>query len=312
MTDSPDKAVNILKAVSLWLPIIAFFAAIFYMWQTNLAPGVRLVSLPLLIAASICQLCAFTIRSYVLLDLLRRFGAPLEFAPTLSCTFKPVLTKYVPGKIWLLVSTVGMLHNHGISVARASAVVLVFQAVLVINGLFLGTIALIAFQLPGLSESYRLVLVLLPMGLLAILLGSGRFLGRLQQHYPQLSEKLSKGEKFPSLILPTFLTLIHWIIIGLAFSLFLLSVGVHAGLYPLLFQPLAINLGVLAVIVPGGLGVREGAMAAYLVLAEIPLNYGLVLAVAARIWFFAGELVAFAIGIMLERSNRGSQQEKPA
>jgi uncharacterized membrane protein YbhN (UPF0104 family) len=96
---------------------------------------------------------------------------------------------------------------------------------------------------------------------------------------------------------------LHWLVLGLAFALFFRAVDVDAGWYPVLFQPLAINLGVLAIVVPGGLGVREGAMAAYLTLSDIEPAHGLALAVAARIWFFAGEVLAFLLGMLLGHPN---------
>jgi uncharacterized membrane protein YbhN (UPF0104 family) len=62
--------------------------------------------------------------------------------------------------------------------------------------------------------------------------------------------------------------------------------------------------------VPGGLGVREGAMAAYLTLSDIALSYGLSLAVAARIWFFVGEVITFFIGLLLGRKTNVTEIDR--
>ncbi len=309
--NTPAKAnFSLVRTVIQWLPVIAFVAAVVYMWRSELAPEIQLVSIPLLIAASITQLLAFTMRAWLLRDFLKRFGIPLPRTAAIACVFKPILSKYIPGKVWLLLSTASMLDRHGISFQRASLVIAVFQITLAVSGLVLGAAALMAFQLPGVSESIRLSLLLVTLVLFAFLLGSGRLLQWLRLHIPQLSKKFSSMGEFPSLSAPAFYSLLHWLIIGLAFTLFLLSVDVDAGWYPVLFQPLAINLGVLAVIVPGGLGVREGAMAAYLALADVPLSYGLALAVAARIWFFVGEVLAFIIGLVVEHRDASRQQGK--
>jgi uncharacterized membrane protein YbhN (UPF0104 family) len=60
--------------------------------------------------------------------------------------------------------------------------------------------------------------------------------------------------------------------------------------------PLAATLGIIAVIAPGGLGAREGVLVAYLVLAGQSVADATTVAVAARLWFLAGELALFVIG----------------
>jgi uncharacterized membrane protein YbhN (UPF0104 family) len=54
--------------------------------------------------------------------------------------------------------------------------------------------------------------------------------------------------------------------------------------------------GYVVLIAPGGLVVREGAMAALLVtLAGIPLGAAAAIAAAARVWTTVAELIAFAV-----------------
>jgi uncharacterized membrane protein YbhN (UPF0104 family) len=290
-----------IRLLAEWLPLVAFLAAAIYLWRSDLAPEVRLVSVPLILGASALQLVAFSMRAWLLHDMLGRFNIALPYPAAVSCTFKPILSKYIPGKVWLLVSTASLLDKYGVPFKRASVVVGIFQVTLAISGLVLGALALLAFQLPGLSEANRLLLIFLSLGLLALLLGSSRCLNLARTHIPALQKRFSTPADFPALSAPAFYAVLHWLVIGLAFALFLLSVDVNALWYPVVFQPLAINLGVLAVFVPGGLGVREGAMAAYLTLADISLNYALALAVAARVWFFAGEVITFFLGLLVDR-----------
>jgi uncharacterized membrane protein YbhN (UPF0104 family) len=309
MTGSVKEKPGALRLLTQWLPIMAFFAAALYLWRSDLAPEVQLVSVPLIVAASGMQLLAFAMRAWLLRDLLQRFGIPLPYSSSVSCVFKPILSKYIPGKVWLLVSTAGLLDKYGVPFRRASLIIAVFQMILAVSGLIFGALALLAFQLPGVSEANRLLLICLSLGLLALLLGSRKCLDFAQSHIPKLRNWLPTRKDFPALSAPAFYAVLHWLVIGLAFTLFLLSVDVDAGWYPVLFQPLAINLGVIAVVVPGGLGVREGAMAAYLTLADISLSYGLSLAVAARIWFFTGEVIAFFIGFLTDRHNNVRQTD---
>jgi uncharacterized membrane protein YbhN (UPF0104 family) len=310
MTDRVKDKPGSIRVLTQWLPLIAFFAAAFYLWRSDLAPEVQLASVPLIIAASGLQLLAFSMRAWLLRDLLQRFGIALPYSVSVSCIFKPILSKYIPGKVWLLISTAGLLNKYGVPFGRASFIIAVFQVMLANSGLILGALALLAFQMPGLSEANRLLLIFLSLGLLALLLGSSKFLDLAQSHIPRLRTWWPEQSDFPALSAPAFYAVLHWLVIGLAFTLFLLSVNVHAGWYPVLFQPLAINLGVLAFIVPGGLGVREGAMAAYLTLADVSLSFGISLAIAARIWFFVGEVIAFLIGLLLDRLYKVHQTDQ--
>ena len=291
---------GLIRTITHWLSIIAFIAAAVFLWNSDLGTEVRVASLPFLIAASLVQLLAFAARAWLLQDMLQRFGVSLSLLDAIACTFKPILSKYIPGKIWLLVSTAGMLDKHGVPFRSGSVILGIFQILLAISGLVLGGMALLAFQLPGISAETRMLLILLPMALLTALIGSGSFLTWVSAKVPALRSWSANISQFPSLSAPAIYAVLHWLVIGVAFALFLRAVNVEAAWYAILFQPLATNLGVLAFIVPGGLGVREAAMAAYLTLADIPLAYGLSLAVAARLWFFGGEVMAFFIGLLVE------------
>ena len=303
MSGKAVKNSGLVRLITYWLSIIGFIAAAVFLWRSDLATEVSLVSLPLLIAASFVQLLAFTSRAWLLQDMLQRFGVTLSLTAAITCTFKPILSKYIPGKIWLLVSTVGQLDKYGVPLRSGSLIIGIFQVTLAVSGLILGALALLAFQLPGFSTETRLLLILLPMAMLTVLIGSGSFLAWAPSRIPGLRSWSSDLGQFPSLSAPAFYAVLHWLILGFAFALFLLSVDVDAAWYAILFQPLATNLGVLAFIVPGGLGVREAAMAAYLNLAGIPLAYGLSIAIAARLWFFAGEVAAFLLGLLMEFVN---------
>jgi uncharacterized membrane protein YbhN (UPF0104 family) len=293
-----------IRILTQWLPIIAFLAAALYLWRSDLAPDIRVVSVPLLVAASALQTLAFAMRAWLLRNFLARVGIRLTSSATIVCIFKPILSKYIPGKIWLLVTTAGILDSHGVPFRRASFLVGIFQVILAVTGLALGAIALLAFQLPGVQHEARLTMIFVPLTMFALLLGSNRFSHWLLARLPKRRAPSGALSTLPSLSVTALYSVAHWLVLGLAFAFFFRAVGIDAGWYPVFFQPLAINLGVLAVIVPGGLGVREGAMAAYLTLVDIAPAHGLALAVAARVWFFAGEVLAFFLGFLLESRAR--------
>ena len=100
MTGPVKEKRGAIRLLTQWLPIIAFFAAALYLWRSDFAPEVQLVSVPLIVAASGMQLLAFAMRAWLLRDLLQRFGIPFPYSSSVSCVFKPILSKYIPGKVW--------------------------------------------------------------------------------------------------------------------------------------------------------------------------------------------------------------------
>lgn len=85
----------------------------------------------------------------------------------------------------------------------------------------------------------------------------------------------------------------------LGFSLFVSGLS---GQPPLLAHgaafALAATLGILAVAVPGGLGVREGLLVLLMTPFGVPAAVGAGLAVNARIWFLLGEAGVFVMGLL--------------
>jgi hypothetical protein len=97
--------------------------------------------------------------------------------------------------------------------------------------------------------------------------------------------------------------LLSWFLYGFAFFLFVRSAtpiswqnffafpGIFAGAY---------LLGLLMIFVPGGLGVREGAMA-YLLSFYFPLSVATAIALASRLWLTIIELICVGIALIPSR-----------
>lgn len=76
--------------------------------------------------------------------------------------------------------------------------------------------------------------------------------------------------------------------------------------------PLAASLGILALIVPGGLGVREGILVLYLAGAGLPIQEATIISVASRLWFLIGECFIFAVAALIVRAERRANRSPPA
>ena len=256
--------------------------------------GILALTLPLQLAGFACLVASWNV-------LLAKSGCPIRFGEGLAALGLSVLGNYVPGKVWLIVGRAGYVSNRrGYPLAKASVLSLHAQLVSLWAGLLLGSLG--AFAVGGVRVWGPLIL-LLWLGLTLTIFSRGvhalvaRFLGRvLGRHVsiPLLSP--------PATALAAVWALLAWLCWSLAFYLFLLSLGL-AGVSPSdgLAFPLAASLGVLAIIAPGGLGAREGVLVAYLVLAGHSAADATTVAVAARLWFLAGELTLFLVGWIADR-----------
>lgn len=102
------------------------------------------------------------------------------------------------------------------------------------------------------------------------------------------------------------LSLFSWMIYGVAFSLFVASLAtipISAVLPLTAVNALSFTAGYLAVLAPGGIGVRESAMT-LLLDPILPAAVAAILAIAARLWSVAAELVLAGAGAVAGRKSR--------
>lgn len=93
---------------------------------------------------------------------------------------------------------------------------------------------------------------------------------------------------------------IYWIAWLFAFYFFVIVFYSDTNMQIAFAFPLSVTLGLLAIIFPGGIGVREGIMGGYLVMTGIPLQIASVITVYARIWFISGEIFIFLLALCLK------------
>ena len=214
------------------------------------------------------------------------------------------LGRYVPGKIWQVTGLVGYVRTRGDSGAGALATLLVFQSVMLAagTGLGLATLGTRAFQgfgpWPIVLGALGLAVALAPPTL--------RFVVRLGQRLLR-----EPGDPGPVSIRGKVLArtavggLIVWVLQGLGFWALLQGLVAENPVDPIVACGVfstSYVVGYVAVIAPGGLIVREGAIVSLLsVVASISLGPAAALALAARLWATAAELLAFGAGLAIAR-----------
>ncbi|MDX1393957.1 MAG: hypothetical protein R3195_06195 [Gemmatimonadota bacterium] len=232
--------------------------------------------------------------------LFRKAGGKETGAGAVAAWLGSNLGRYLPGKVWQLSGLAAWLRARGDSGAAGFATSLALQAVMLVTGLAVGVVFAGGEAAGALGP---VPAALLGTGLLAMLhprvLGGMISLGARLLREREPSVRPEAG----SLARAGLAALAIWALYGVGFRLLVhgLAPGVSLG------QAAAVGIfaaayvaGYVVLVAPGGLVVREGALAGLLIAATgIPPGAAAAVAAAARIWTTAAELVAFGIAAAL-------------
>jgi glycosyltransferase 2 family protein len=211
------------------------------------------------------------------------------------------LGKYVPGSVWALVLQTELGKRAGVPRSRAFTAGLVAVGVNGVTGLAIGLLALSTVASSSIFRGAAVV-TLLVLGLVAcsppVLTREINLLLRLVRR-PQLEGSVS----WRGLSVVVLWSLVSWVTYGLAVFAIAVDAGADASeALPLCLGgvTLAMTVGVIAVVAPSGIGVREAVLVA--ALAPV-LSTGSALAVAlvARALFTLADLLAAALSLALAR-----------
>jgi len=242
--------------------------------------------------------------------------AAIPFADAAIAWTVSLLGRYLPGKVLLLVGRLYFYRQHGRSSVRVSACFVLEILYVLVASLLMLLVALPQLEAVAPFRAWLLaliaVIVLLPLLHPRV---QETFLNgalRVLRREPMVVEsKVRDG----ILVLAT--QVVAWTVCGL--GLVLLIRAVHPlDLRQCVFVGGAFSfaslVGMAAVFVPAGLGVREGVLAALLSLV-VPGPVALVACVGARLWATAGEVlcagIAYAVPWVVRRARGRSTVPGP-
>jgi len=290
-----------MKSLYRWFVYVTLLFLIYYIVHQRAFEMPQIHSLAILIASVPFLVAGFFGGVLSWQRVLSRSGFEIRFAECLASMGLSVFGKYIPGKFWLILGRAAYIaERRRAPIGELSTASLNDQFIGLWGGLLLGTIGLLWVGGIGL---YGWLTLIAWLGMSLVVFSP--WVHRLAEVL--LSALLRRTIKIPVLDLKSILGILPWVLgywVVWAIGFYLLVRAFSAPVGPLsvgLGFPLAGTLGTLAVIAPGGLGVREGIMVGYLTLAEIPLAQALAVSVVSRLWFLLGELVFFASGIVANR-----------
>jgi hypothetical protein len=258
-------------------------------------------------------LAAFFLRAFLWHRLLARFDVKVPFDVALTSQFRTTLTKYVPGKVWSMLSSAQVVAARGHSLRYCTYLAACLNLCQIVAGLMVGIVGALVFGFEALQH----VVILVAAGCLIVfgwLFSRARTIPpKLRAWYVRLTKAPVEVEKFPPIADVLLLSAVFWILIGYAFWLFLAAVGFRANWSPVLLQPLAHNIGIIAVFAPAGLGVRESVMIGYLTtLADFTAGEATTVSVISRVWSLAVDAIMFGIGLATGAARIVAEQRRPS
>lgn len=264
-----------------------------YQWQVQ--PGYLLAGIGLTIGRGPVILAGWR-------AVLARLGYPLGWRTAVRVYFTSGMAKYLPGSLWFAVGRVLLAEGEGVPRRVTGLSIGIETALIIVAALSGATLGLTA--LPAVPVwPYALV----GAGLLAFLLWPRPFFGLLNRGLRLLGRApvdIRLGWRDLARWLPLFF--LNWSVYGL------ISYCWTAAVFP----PLTLSalpsltglyvaawvIGFLALVVPNGWGVREGALITGLTgLLGLPLPAAGAAAVLSRLGGIAGEAIWAAIAIRLKR-----------
>ena len=224
-----------------------------------------------------------------------------SFSESLISTGVPIFSRYVPGKILTFLGPASYIsHYTGEKISYLTFISLQHQFITMI---FSCLFAIIYFSI----VQYDLLLILFSLIIflfLTTIVTNKRVNGKISmilKKYNILSFSIPTIS-FKKILLVGPYVIFFWSILTLSF--YLLAVSLYTdqiSWYHGLLFPVSITIGNFAIFTPGGLGVREGALAYLLLDSGLDVQTAATLSIISRTWSFFGELSFFSFAVFINK-----------
>ena len=230
---------------------------------------------------------------------LKLHNIPVKTGEALFSQGIVTFTKYIPGRVWTILGRAALLKNENRELKRLSFISFKEQLVYLCLGFFISIYPVL--KTDKINE-YAWVIFLFTVLLFLLLFSSS-----LQRLFEKLWNRIFKKQiHLPKINIKEFIQLsgiiiIWWFFWIAGFYFLLISItGIVPFYYSFAF-PLSVVLGLISIIFPGGIGVREGAISLFLISNGISADIAVTISLLARIWFLAGEFFAFFLALYFRK-----------
>ena len=231
---------------------------------------------------------------------LRSHGIRISLRDAIVSHGQSIFAKYIPGKIWVIVGRAGYISDNKRALRNNTFVSFKEQIIYTWVGFVISVVPTVIFY--GI-EWLTVILVAMIIGLSLFL-----FVAPIHRWGIKIIAKIIKRKfELPVISFRQSLPMIGstgliWFCWTLAFFMFMKAFDVQATAAMAFAFPLSVCFGLIAIILPGGLGLREGIIIGYLTLSGMDVETATTISFLNRLTFIVGEafifLTALAVRIL--------------
>lgn len=213
-----------------------------------------------------------------------------------------VFAKYIPGKVWVILGRASYISDTKADLKNNSFISLKEQLIYTWVGFLVSAVPTILF--------YGIQWITLLIVLIIVLLTLFLFVPSAHHFTLRVFKKITRRDlELPVINLrrsaPVILsTTMIWIAWTLSFYFFMRIFSNDIDAVMAFAFPLSVCFGLIAIILPGGLGLREGIIIGYLTLAGMDLETATTISFMNRFAFIAGEVFIFLLALMVRLTGK--------
>lgn len=277
-----------------------------YLYNQGLLTIPNVHNIPILTLSLIIVLLSFIIGAKAWELMLRSHINTIRFDDAIISNGKYVLSKYIPGKFWMIIGITGYIkEKHGKELLGLSSLLIYYQIILMLCGTIVSIWALFIVD----KKVFYYSLITVFFFIMGYIFFNKVFMNILSK---LLTKLFRKDISFPVLqrkivFKVALLLSLKWLLISYAFYLYIFALyadNIGVSIYAGLLFPFSTVLGNIAIFAPGGIGVREGFLSLSLSSIDICIKYSTTIAFFSRLWFLAGEVLFFITGIIVEQFSK--------
>lgn len=292
------KNKNIFKIVSNIIVLLSLVFLVIYLINQKQLVILPIKSYTFFLISIFFLILGFFADGFSLMVYLNKNSIPFTYKNSLINTGKYILAKYIPGKLGIILGKASHVKEvTNIPATEALQKLFVYQIFSLVSAILVSVIPLYAFLNKGANYFTWIVLFIIAG---VVFFSQTKVQGFILGFFEKLIKR-NLGGPIPSKVVFLSITTLMscWISWSLGFYFLSASLGFSLPVNIGFLFTLAALAGIVALISPGGLGVREGVIATGLIFYGMTNEQAISLAAFSRIWYLGGEFFIFLVSILL-------------
>ncbi len=290
------------------LLIASLVFLVVYLYKNNMLFIPQLINPIFFFISLLLILIGFLLDTIAWRVIMKKELPAVTFTDAFISSGKFIFSKYIPGKLWIILGKAGYIQEkYNFSFVNLTSYSFYYQLISLFAATMLGIGIVYKFNL----LFFWILIVFAGLFILLFVVFHKSLVTYLSRIYSSL---FRKGTSLPNLLPRTILKIFiisftNWLIWSVAFYFFLYSAinEVDIQLSSGLLFPVSSVIGIVVIIAPGGLGVREGFLTLGLIGFGLSSKEAASIAVLSRIWFLIGEFIFFISALIMFIKNKYSK-----